>query len=275
LINSPRIIRSDKKGNVFVATNSYEDKFAKKLYMISGSVVSELYRFEGFGEIKDFYINEQGDIYLIRDVQNDNSIEFYSKFERIDAKTNELKTLISYEMYEGRWKDLRFDGLSSNDEGEFYLSSEDKGVIYVWDESKKTPKILAGEAGQNHFIDAINIVDNDQERPYTSFRFFHPTKMVYTKNKLYVIDNNLIRQITVKDGLAKSVETVAGCFVTNGNAKNTLFEGMGKDVSFFDLSDISQHKGTVLLCSNSTRGRFSCVFEVGKQWESSLVPSKP
>lgn len=77
-----------------------------------------------------------------------------------------------------------------------YLSDGEEGVLFVYENGTLTH--LAGAMGENAFIDG------------TAPLFYRPTRIRYHNGNLYVWDFNVLRRLTMENGIAHSSVTIAG-----------------------------------------------------------------
>lgn len=207
---TPHLVRSH--GNdVYVLTNAWEDETGQMLYgMIKlhevgaeGIYLADAY----YTDILDFTFDDEGDMFFIeRSV-----LGGYVTIKKIDFATGELTHVA--EVSEDTV------ALAINDTGAIYTVSNEQGIIEHINKETGESTYIAGIKGQRHFIDG------------QAAQFYNPQKLVASGDDLYVLDFNVIRKVTLAQGVATDVETIVGEVSTadnvrtyNGQASDTILE---------------------------------------------------
>ena len=107
-------------------------------------------------------------------------------------------------------------------------------MIQKYDSNTKAIKYFAGVDGQRHFIDGSVPL------------LYEPIKLYYSEGNLYVLDFNVIRKITIENGIATIMETIAGEVSTETNP--STLPGKADSVVFAhsNQSDFIVEENTIL-----------------------------
>lgn len=202
------IIRS--YGNdMYVLTDEWQDEDGIYYGMIklSDDLAEPFYFTEAiYTKIVDFDISKDGLIYFIQ--HNVGVGETY--LNTLNPDTGEISFIQKL--------DNDATALTLDEQGNVYIAYAQKGVIVYFDTDTKQLTYFAGVENERHFIDG-NVA-----------RFYEPQKLKVVGNQLYVLDFNVLRRITILDGIAVYTETIAGEVTTdlspaikNGSGAEALF----------------------------------------------------
>lgn len=205
---TPKIVRATGNDELYFITNEWQDEdgYYSGIVRISGDHVEGLYLVAAnVNDILDMSFNSAGELYMIeRDlISSKNYIKYFPQGEGIP----EVITEVSYGT-----SSLTFD-----ESDNLYLADKDRGVIYRYNEDTNSLNYFAGVRDDNNFIDGINA------------RFYQPYRIRAFDNYIYVLDFNVLRRISIIDGNAFDVETVAG---RAGLVSSEKVEGKGHEVIF-------------------------------------------
>lgn len=194
--------------DVYFTTNAFEDTDGVQYYGIvklSNGVAEGIFITEAvYSRVSDFQIDSKGNIYMIF-ANMGTGTTYLGKLDISSGNVNYIKSI-----------DDGFSCLAIDDEDNIYIGNAVKGSIYYYNVAEDKLKLCAGVDENTRFVDGPNPM------------FFEPRAMEYSDGYLYVVDYNLIRQISVNNGVAITCETIAGKVsadtdpkITNGKASES------------------------------------------------------
>jgi hypothetical protein len=205
---APDLIRCNDL-DLYVLTKKWESHEDGKEYCaiarISGEKLETVYYSQADDtDIVDFLISE-GSLYLLEQ----SYFQFSVNLKKIDLASGDVEIVDSFD--DGvRSMALYGDSL--------FLANPAKGVIQSYNMPLKKLSFFAGIEDEKGFIDG------------TAPRFYEPLKLAVDKDRLYVLDFNIIRRIEIVEGAPGITETVAGAVKNDLNPK--VEDGEGKDAVF-------------------------------------------
>jgi hypothetical protein len=193
---------------MYFITNEWQDEdgYFRGIARISQEGVNGFYIVAAAqNDIMDMDFNKAGEPYIIeRDLINQKN---YLKHFIEGSDEPVIVTEVSYGVCS-----LTFDKGDN-----LYLADAEKAVIYKYNQDKKSCDYFAGVLNDKNFIDGINA------------RFYQPYKIKAFDNYIYVLDFNVLRRVSIVEGNAFDVETVAG---KAGLSTADVLEGKGYDIIF-------------------------------------------
>ena len=193
-------------GKTYILTGAWEDA-DENLYgiaEISGNEAKLVYVTQAAWSVtSDFLVDGEGMIWLVQSNLGTGVTGLYL----LDPESREPE--FQAELPEGS------KCLAMDESGNIYVSVSEKGMIIRVPVGEKTWQYFAGVEGERNFIDGA--VAN----------FYEPTSLISYADRLYVLDFDTIRRITVENGAAAMTETVAGLPVANTDPPVEL--GAGED----------------------------------------------
>lgn len=175
--------------DVYALSTLYENAAKKKVYSIfklDGTTFKEVYAQEGSkNKIVDFDLVSNKVMSVLK--QNVSTGE--KTLEIIDLTTGKVTAASSV--------DQAFGSIAASGK-KVYLGNKEKGSIYSYDIKTKEISLFAGTEDKHQFVDGNDAL------------FCAPRRLKYYNGKLYVLDYNVIRKITINNDVAGNCETVAG-----------------------------------------------------------------
>ncbi|NLD48668.1 MAG: protein kinase [Clostridiaceae bacterium] len=213
-------VRTDLNGNVYFSLLPWLDEDEQMLtgiFKLDNEGANSVYVIdEPFSNIGDFAFDSQGNMYVLIHQEILNDMSEQTKIVYVDIQTQNAVVM--------REIGGIIDSITVDGDDNVYISSSVNGAIYKWEKGEEEFKYFAGKENDRHFIDGINN------------RFFAPVKIAAREDFLYVIDQNVIRRIALKDGKLVDVETIAG---QAGDGEKNLDKQEGVDAWFDRPVDIT------------------------------------
>ena len=184
---SPNIVRA-YKNEVFVLTHDWEDDdgYYYGIFKLTGNSLKELYIADAvFTAVEDFVFSSDGLIYFIDRNAGVGGV-FLKTLDPADIDS--IYTLC--ELPEGA------SSLTIDERGAVYLANPETGAIQVWRDGSLS--YFAGLENEKAFIDGAASL------------FYMPQNIKYANGFLYVWDFNVLRRISIADGVAAECITIAG-----------------------------------------------------------------
>ena len=188
----PVIVRC-YKNSVYILTNEWEEPDGSYRYGIvkiqdDGSAENIYITDAAFSAIEDFAFSAEDNLlYFIERSAGLDSV--YLKVIDLD-NLNDIKTVTALD--EGTVS------LADGGEGRIYLTNAQNGVIQYYDRDEEKLVYFAGITGEKAFING------------NAPLFYMPQRIKYADNALYVWDFNVLRKITIQNGVLEHCITLAG-----------------------------------------------------------------
>ena len=208
---------------------SIDDELRSGIIKIENDNAIEVYSVSGkLSTIIDFAFDSYQNLYVLEQSMGED-FTTQSTVTFIDSNTKNATLLRELP---GNISSITLD---SNDN--IYLSSLDTGALYRWEKGEERFTYFAGKEYSKHFFDGLNN------------RFFEPRKILAKDNYIYILDQNTLRRIILKDGEVYNVETLAGKVHTQGNNNKRVFQNLrGIEATFNRPSDLTiDSEGNILV----------------------------
>ena len=185
---NPHILRC--KGNdLYILTKPYLDNDGRRCFMIiklSENGEERLYVGDDSNSVTDFIIDNNNDIYLLLEKRL-LSGTVLSKLKSGDETVEYLYTIPDIAL-----------SMDKGPDSKIYISAAYSGEILQYDENTNELMVFAGNRNDKAIIDGRDP------------RFYFPYRIKYYDSALFVMDSNVLRQISISDGKPDVTFTVAG-----------------------------------------------------------------
>ena len=184
---SPNIIRTHKN-EVYVLTHDWEDDdgYYYGIFKLTGNSLTELYVADAvYTAVEDFVFSSDGLIYFIDRNAGVGGI-FLKTLDPADMES----IYAICELPEGT------SSLTIDEHGTVYLANPETGAIQVWRDGSLS--YFAGVENEKAFIDGAAPL------------FYMPQNIKYANGFLYVWDFNVLRRISIMNGVATECITITG-----------------------------------------------------------------
>jgi serine/threonine protein kinase len=214
------VVRTDLKENVYFSLLPWlndDGEMVTGIFKLEEEEASSIYVLdEPFSNIGDFTFDSLGNMYILLHQERLEDFTNLTKVIYMDMQSQKTFVMREIEGY--------LDSVTIDKNDDVYTCSSQNGAIYKWEKGEEEFKYFAGRENDRNFIDGLNS------------RFFAPTRIFAKDDFIYVIDQNIIRRMVLKDGKLVDVETVAGQV---GDFEKNLKTLEGIDVWFDKPVDIS------------------------------------
>lgn len=222
---TPRIIRAFNN-ELFILSNSWEEegRHYYGIIKLTEDGVEGLYIADAvYTNIEDFTFTEDGELYFIEN----NMGAGITSIKSINITSCQVKEICEVE------NDVK--AIAVDQEANIYLAIPERGLIQKINSITKEIEYFAGVDRQRHFIDGSLPL------------LYSPIRIHYDNGSLYVLDFNIIRKITIDNGIAAMMETIAGEVSTENNPQT--IEGKADSIVFARSSemDFIVDKSSILL----------------------------
>ena len=226
-----KIVRS-WKSNIFVLTDGWYNEHGDCLYSllhIKDDTIENMY--DANTKISDFGISSDGTLWFIAEAFSAfylNRIPYNAEKEQYDSPPEWFADL-AYDVESNLH--MTFDALDN-----LYISDPDDGIILRIAQGERAFTIFAGKEGENDYKDGVKPT------------FYHPTSIVADSKYLYVLDDGIVRRISLQDTNVPLTDTLAGTLSKREASKIILGEGAKTTFSVnVDASIASNYLGTLFL----------------------------
>ncbi|ONI44722.1 hypothetical protein AN641_01065 [Candidatus Epulonipiscioides gigas] len=206
----PKLVRSFEN-EVYVLTDAWSDtETGRNLFgiiKIEDGIAEQVFIADSmYMGIIDFTFDREGNIFIIIN----NAMVNTTEIKKIDVTTQELSFVAPAH------KDTT--ALAIDSKNNLYISNAERATIEKYNTDAQNWEYIAGIKDSRHFIDG------------EVAQFYRPQKMICYDNNLYVIDYNVVRKITIENGVAVNVFSVAGEVSTDRNIET--IDGQASEIIF-------------------------------------------